>query len=152
MRQENRRSGLFGYFERLVDPFPKAEPARPPSALFPFLLYYSRPVAPWLVVMSLATAAISVLEIVFLGYMGQLVDWLAAAERETFLDDHGTALIAIGALIVVGYPLLVLAQSLVTEQTIFGNYPIIARWLAHRFILGQSMSFFQEDFAGRVSQ
>jgi ATP-binding cassette, subfamily B, multidrug efflux pump len=56
------------------------------------------------------------------------------------------------ALVVVGYPLIVLAQSLVTHQTIFGNYPMIARWLAHRYILGQSMTFFQDEFAGRVSQ
>jgi ATP-binding cassette, subfamily B, multidrug efflux pump len=46
----------------------------------------------------------------------------------------------------------VLVHSLVTHQTIFGNYPMIARWLAHRYLLGQSMAFFQDEFAGRVSQ
>jgi ATP-binding cassette, subfamily B, multidrug efflux pump len=29
---------------------------------------------------------------------------------------------------------------------------MIVRWLAHRYILGQSMVFFQDEFAGRVSQ
>src|SRR3546814_11395386 len=37
-------------------------------------------------------------------------------------------------------------------QTIFGNYPMLARWLSHRWLLGQSMSFFQDEFAGRVAQ
>jgi ATP-binding cassette, subfamily B, multidrug efflux pump len=43
-------------------------------------------------------------------------------------------------------------NSLVTHQTIFGNFPMIVRWLSHRYILRQSMVFFQDEFAGRVSQ
>jgi hypothetical protein len=54
------RRDLFGYFERLVDPFPPDEPGRPPAGLTAFLLHYSRPLAPWLIVMSLITGAISV--------------------------------------------------------------------------------------------
>ncbi len=147
-----RGRGLFAFFERRVDPFPEAPPARPPAGLMPFLLHYSRPVAPWLLLMSLLTAAISVVEIGIVAFMGQLVDWLAEADRATFLDEHGLRLALLGAAIVVGYPLIVLANSLVTHQTIFGNYPMLARWLAHRYILGQSLAFFQDEFAGRVSQ
>src|SRR3546814_14648447 len=29
---------------------------------------------------------------------------------------------------------------------------MLARWLSHRWLLGQSMSFFQDEFAGRVAQ
>jgi ATP-binding cassette subfamily B multidrug efflux pump len=29
---------------------------------------------------------------------------------------------------------------------------MLVRWLAHRYILGQSLNFFQDEFAGRVSQ
>ncbi len=49
-------------------------------------------------------------------------------------------------------PLLTLLQALVTHQSIFGNYPMIGRWLAHRHMLGQSLAFYQDEFAGRVSQ
>jgi ATP-binding cassette, subfamily B, multidrug efflux pump len=149
---ERERQGVFAFFERRVDPFPGAEPGRPPAQLLPFLLHYTRPVLPWLVVMSLLTAAISVVEIALIGMMGQLVDWLASAEREGFLDENLWRLVGIGALFLIGYPAIVLVHSLVTHQTIFGNYPMIARWLAHRYLLGQSMSFFQDEFAGRVSQ
>jgi hypothetical protein len=61
-------------------------------------------------------------------------------------------LVGLSALFLIGYPAIVLVHSLVTHQTIFGNYPMIARWLAHRYLLGQSMAFFQDEFAGRVSQ
>ncbi len=29
---------------------------------------------------------------------------------------------------------------------------MLVRWKAHRFMLGQSLAFFQDEFAGRVSQ
>ncbi|MEO3432215.1 ABC transporter ATP-binding protein [Inquilinus sp. CAU 1745] len=143
---------MFRFFETLIDPFPKREPAPPPRGLLAFLYYYSRPVAPWLVLMSLLTAAISVVEVIFLNYMGSLVDWLAGADRETFFTTHGWSIGWMAALILVGFPLLTLFHSLIMHQTVFGNYPMIARWLAHRYILDQSMSFFQDEFAGRVSQ
>ncbi|KZE28190.1 ABC transporter ATP-binding protein [Chelatococcus daeguensis] len=143
---------MFRFFETLVDPFPRAEAVAPPRRLVPFVMHYSRPVLPWLIVMAVLTAVISIIEISFVGFMGSLVDWLAKADRATFFETHGWPLIGMALLVVVGFPLAVLAQSLVTHQTIFGNYPMIARWLTHRYILDQSMAFFQDEFAGRVSQ
>ncbi|MCV5276751.1 ABC transporter ATP-binding protein, partial [Escherichia coli] len=32
-----------------------------------------------------------------------------------------------------------------------GNYPMSIRWLAHRYLLNQSLNFYQDDFAGRVA-
>ncbi|MDL4864873.1 ABC transporter transmembrane domain-containing protein, partial [Halomonas elongata] len=80
------------------------------------------------------------------------VDWLSSAERDGFLAEHGWRLAGMGLLVVVGLPLLVLLQSLLTHQGIFGNYPMLGRWLSHRHMLRQSMAFFQDEFAGRVSQ
>ena len=146
------RKGVFAFFESRVDPFPQEEPRQPPARLLPFVLHYSRPMLPWLALMSLFTAVLSVIEIALIGSMGQLVDWLAGAERAGFLEANLWRLIGFCALFVIGYPLVVLGHSLLTHQTVFGNYPMITRWLAHRYILGQSMSFFQDEFAGRVSQ
>jgi len=143
---------LFRYFEQLVDPYPSGEPGTPPRGLFPFILHFSRPVLPLLIVMSLLTALVSAAEVVFFGYMGDLVDWLADAEREGFFAEYGWRLVGMAALVVVGLPLITLLQALVTHQSIFGNYPMIGRWLAHRHMLGQSLAFYQDEFAGRVSQ
>jgi len=143
---------MFRFFESRVDPFPATEPAVPPKSLFGFIAHYTRPVLPWLITLSIVTAILSVFEVVFLGFLGTLVDWLAEAERETLFAEHGAGLIAMAAFVLIGFPLLVLLNSLITHQTIFGNFPMLARWLAHRYVLGQSMSFFQDEFAGRVSQ
>ncbi|UBB25789.1 ABC transporter ATP-binding protein [Pseudoxanthomonas beigongshangi] len=143
---------MFRFFEKRIDPYPAGEPATPPRKLFAFLLHYSRPLLPWLLLMSVLTGAISALEILFFDFMGDLVDWLGSADRASFLSTHGSTLLWMGTLVVVVYPLLVLVQSLVIHQTIFGNYPMIARWLSHRYLLRQSVSFFQDEFAGRISQ
>ncbi|MBN1240864.1 MAG: ABC transporter ATP-binding protein [Gammaproteobacteria bacterium] len=143
---------MFRFFENLIDPFPREEPHPPPRGLLAFLYYYSRPVLPWLAVLSVLTAMVSTVEVALFGYIGSLVDWLADADRESFFAENGARLLAIGVAIAVGLPLLVLAQSLLLHQAIFGNYPMLVRWLAHRYVLRQSMRFFQDELAGRVSQ
>jgi ATP-binding cassette subfamily B multidrug efflux pump len=143
---------MFRFFETRVPPFPEAVPGQPPASLFAFLLHYSRPALPWLIAMSCLTAALSVAEIAFFGFIGSLVDWLGAASREGFWAVHGTRLALLGSLVIVAFPLLSLLQSLIVHQTIFGNYPMLVRWLGHRYLLSQSLKFFQDEFAGRVSQ
>jgi ATP-binding cassette, subfamily B, multidrug efflux pump len=143
---------LFSFFERLVDPYPSAPPAMPPRGLWAFCWHYTKPLAPYLAIMSVLTAAISVVEITFFSFMGNLVDWLAAADRTTFLVDHRGELIAMALVVIVGFPLLALLQSLFMHQTIYGTFAMRVRWQAHRYILGQSLSFFHNDFAGRISQ
>ncbi|WP_276208189.1 ABC transporter ATP-binding protein [Halomonas sp. NO4] len=143
---------LFRRFETLVDPYPKGDTGTPPAGLLPFIHHFSRPVVPLLIAMSLVTALVSAAEVLFFHYMGELVDWLSGAEREGFFAAYGWPLAGMAALVVVGLPLLTLLQSLLTHQSIFGNYPMIGRWLAHRHMLGQSLAFYHDEFAGRVSQ
>ena len=143
---------MFKFFERLIDPFPPDDGKRPPKGLLAFLTYYSRPALPWLAVMSVLTAAISVVEIFFISFLGNLVDWLAKADRATFLHDYGWALAGMGVVIVLLFPLLTFGQALLQYQSLYGNYPMVVRWRAHRAMLAQSMTFFQDEFAGRVSQ
>jgi ATP-binding cassette subfamily B multidrug efflux pump len=143
---------LFSFFERLVDPYPADPPAMPPKGLWAFCWHYTKPFVPYLAIMSVLTAAISVVEITFFSFMGNLVDWLAAADRTTFLADHRGELIAMGLIVIAGFPLLSLAQSLLMHQTIYGTFAMRVRWQAHRYLLSQSLSFFHNDFAGRISQ
>ena len=139
-------------FETLIDPFPEAGGGAPPKGLFAFLMHYSRPALPWLIVMAVLTGLLSVIEIGFVSFTGDLVDWLAGSTPSTFFGEHGWKLIAMGVVVVVAFPLLGALQAVLQFQTIFGNYPMLVRWKAHRYILGQSMTFFQDEFAGRVSQ
>ena len=142
---------MLAFFEKLVDPFPSAVPETPPRRLFGFIWHYVRPIAPHLLLVALTASAFAVLEVALFGFLGNLVDFLTAANRETFWSDHAAWLIGVGVLILVIMPLIDLLHEAVTHQTIMGNFPMRIRWLAHRYLLRQSMTFFQDDFAGRVA-
>ena len=142
---------LFRWFETRIDPFPAEEPTKPPTGLIAFCLHYARPVWKPLALMSLLTTTIAIMEMVLYAFMGQLVDWLAEADRTTFLADEGWTLIIMALVILVLIPSANLLISLVVHQTLLGNFPMILRWQAHRYLLGQSLAFFQDEFAGRVA-
>ncbi|MBT5265659.1 MAG: ABC transporter ATP-binding protein [Rhodospirillaceae bacterium] len=142
---------MLAFFENLVDPFPEATPEKPPRTLLAFLWHYSRPIAPHLLFASFSAALFAVLEVALFGFLGNLIDFFTASNRETFWTDHLWWMIGVGVLIIVIMPLLEVAHGLVTNQCIMSNFPMRIRWLAHRYLLRQSMSFFQDDFAGRVA-
>lgn len=85
------------------------------------------------------------------GFLGNIVDWLGTTDRETIFEERGMALIAMALLLVIGLPLSDLLFSLINHQALLGNLPMRARWRMHRRILGQSMGFFADEFAGRVA-
>ena len=142
---------MFSFFERRIDPFPEGRQGPPPTTLARFCWHYTRDAAPLLILLSALTAAISVGEVMLFGFLGRLVDWLSTADRATFLDRERAPLFGMGALILVGLPLAVLLRSLIIHQALLGNLPMSARWRMHRHLLGQSLGFFANEFAGRVA-
>ncbi|MDD1781938.1 ABC transporter ATP-binding protein/permease [Enterovibrio sp. ZSDZ35] len=141
---------FFKLFERITLAFPQAEPEQPPSSLLAFCRHYTKGFEKPLLLMSCLTALIAIAEVTLFGFLGQLVDWLSSQEQSTFLANEGTTLLWMGALI-LGMPLLVALHSLVLHQSLLGNYPMSIRWLAHRYLLKQSIGFYQNDFAGRIA-
>ncbi|EIN6340336.1 ABC transporter ATP-binding protein [Vibrio parahaemolyticus] len=142
---------MFKRFEGFTEPFPKSTPDQPPSGIFAFLRHYTQGYEKPLIIMSLMSTIVAIVEVMLFGAMGQLVDWLSTSNPETFLQDNRADLIFYGVLLLVVMPLLVVIYSLLVHQTLLGNYPMSIRWLAHRYLLNQSLNFYQDDFAGRVA-
>lgn len=142
---------MLQFFEKLTNPFPAEEPTQPPKGLYAFCRHYSKGMEIPLLVMALLTALLAMLEVSLFGFMGQLVDWLVQKDPATLWQTEQDTLIRMGLLTAVGMPLLVLIHSAVLHQTLLGNYPMSIRWQAHRYLLKQSVSFYQNDFAGRIA-
>ena len=142
---------MFSLFERWVPAFPPAEPDQPPQGLYAFCRHYTKGAETPLLLMSFLTASIAILEVTLFGFMGQLVDWLAEKDRSTFISEESGQLFLMALVPLVALPLMGLLHSLVTHQALLGNYPMSIRWLAHRYLLRQSVSFYANDFAGRIS-
>ncbi|MFT7387606.1 MAG: ATP-binding cassette subfamily B multidrug efflux pump [Candidatus Endobugula sp.] len=142
---------MFAFFERLVPAFPEQEPTQPPKGLLAFCWHYTRDVAPYLAMMAILTGILALIEVALFGFLGSLVDWLATKNPDTFLAEEASTLWWMSGLVLIGLPVTVLLHSLVIHQTLLGNYPMIIRWQAHRYLLSQSISFYQNEFAGRLA-
>ena len=142
---------MFRFFERLVDPFTTEPAAPPPSGLLRFAWHYARPYRWLLLGTTLASGAVAVVEVALFAFLGNLVDWLNAADRATLWQDHGLALLGMAALVMVAYPGLNALAEMFSSQGLMGNFAMSIRWRAHRTLLRQSLSFFQDEFAGRVA-
>ncbi len=142
---------MFSWFERRVHPYPEETPGLPPAGLIAFLWHYTKPVWPWVLIMSVCTMFIALGEVMLFQFLGNIVDWLTHAERSTFLANEGMTLVAMALMVLVGLPLVAGLNSLIMHQILMGNFPMIARWQMHRFLLNHSMTFFANEFAGRVS-
>ncbi|MEZ5927152.1 MAG: ABC transporter ATP-binding protein [Parvularculaceae bacterium] len=142
---------MFRFFERRLNPFPEERHGVPPKGLVRFCWHYVQDAAPWLIMLTVLTALISIGEVLLFGFLGAIVDWLAGADKTTFLETEKTRLFLMGGLVLVGLPLAVFLQSTIMHQTLLGNLPMSARWRMHRQLLEQSMGFFSTEFAGRVA-
>lgn len=142
---------MFRFFENLINPFPTQEPKQAPKGLVAFCWHYTRDIAGYLVIMSISTGLLAVIEVSLFGFLGNLVDWLATKNPDTFLQEEGNTLAWMGVLILIGLPMTVLVHSVMIHQTLLGNYPMIIRWQAHRYLLSQSVTFYQNEFAGRLA-
>ncbi|MBU5698854.1 ABC transporter ATP-binding protein [Vibrio cholerae] len=142
---------MFQWFEKLTEPFPAQEPQTPPKSLVAFCRYYTQGFEKPLLLMSLLSACVAMAEVTLVRYMGEIVDILSTQERLQFWEMHGERLWTMAALVLVVMPILALVHSMLLHQTILGNYPMSIRWSTHRYLLKQSIGFFQRDFAGRVA-
>jgi ATP-binding cassette, subfamily B, multidrug efflux pump len=141
---------LFGYFEKLVHPYPDAEPAQPPRRFFAFVWACTQGLRPFIAGMTLLTALIGAFEALLFSMLGRIVDWLGAvAPSQLWAQERGTLLLLAG--ILLASPLAIALQTFLKHQTLSANMPMLLRWNFHRRMLGQSMSFYQDEFAGRVA-
>ena len=94
----------------------------------------------------------SLIEVSLLAFVGSLVDMMRAAQSPAaFFDEHGPILLWMAFVAVIARPLVSTAHELIKNQIIAGPVTTRVRWLTHRYVLRQSLGFFQNDFAGRVA-
>ena len=141
---------MFRYFENLVAPYPDAAPPPLPRGFFAFLWACARGMRRYIAAMTLFTAVIGVFEALLFSVLGRVVDWLAKVQPSRLWAEQRGHLLLLAA-ILAGSVLLIGLQSLLKQQTLAGNFAMRLRWNFHRNMLAQSLSFYQDEFAGRVA-
>lgn len=142
---------MFDRFEKLIDPFENTELDVPPKGFWAFCWYYTKPVWPILLTASVLGAIIAVLEVLIFTFLGELVTWLSTENAETFFEDNWRQLLWMGLVVLVLLPGVAAIWEMLFHQGLMGTYPMSVRWRVHRYLLRQSISFYQNDFAGRIA-
>jgi len=140
---------MFSMFERWVNPFPADVPVLPRKFLR-FMWICSRGMRRYILAMMLLTAIFGAFEAWLFSALGQVVDWLAKTPPVELWARERGHLIMLGSILAASI-LLAAAQSLVKQQTLAANFAMRLRWIFHRNMLAQSLSFYQDEFAGRVA-
>ena len=141
---------IFSWFENRLNPYPDQSPKTPENGLFRFIWSSIDGMKGWILLLAVLTIGNGVMEAMLFQFMGLLVDWLGAYTPATLWQEKGHWLMGMGGLLVFSIMWLFLASA-VRLQTLQGVFPMRLRWNFHRLMLGQSLSFYQDEFAGRVS-
>jgi ATP-binding cassette subfamily B multidrug efflux pump len=142
---------VFERFENLIDPFEKTGLDVPPKGFVAFCWYYTKPAWKILAGVAVLGALVAVLEVTIFTFLGDLVNWLENGDKQTFLADNWLALAGMTLVLLVLRPLLETAWQFLFHQGLMATYPMSIRWRVHRYLLRQSISFYQNDFAGRIA-
>ncbi|WP_373746752.1 ABC transporter ATP-binding protein [Neisseria dentiae] len=141
---------IFNWFESRIEPYPDDAPKTPEKGLFRFIWSNLDGMRGWIVALAVFTAGIGIMEALVFQFMGKIVDWLGKYTPATLLAEKGWALAAMLAMMLFAV-LWQFAASNLRLQTLQGVFPMRLRWNFHRLMLGQSLGFYQDEFAGRVS-
>ena len=141
---------IFSWFESRVETYPESAPLTPEKGLLPFVWSGTEGVRKWILILGTMTAGIGIMEALLFQFMGKVVDWLGKYTPATLFAEKGWALAAMAAMMLFSISWIFIASN-VRLQTLQGVFPMRLRWNFHRLMLGQSLGFYQDEFAGRVS-
>lgn len=141
---------MYRWFEKLLYPFPETALKAPPHRFWAFVWAGTQGLRVHLALMTLLTAVIGAFEALLFAMMGKVVDWLTDIPPAQLWQQEGDMLLLLAAILLLS-PILIGLQSFIKHQALAGNFPMRLRWNFHRLMLGQSMSFYQDEFAGRVA-
>jgi ATP-binding cassette, subfamily B, multidrug efflux pump len=142
---------MFALFETLLRPTDTPEHPEPPAGLVAFFWHFARQ-AKWLF------AALFVIEMLMAltdsavpWFMGRIVTLVTTVPPDRFLAVTWPMLAGMGLVVLVARPVVALLRYLVVNQAIAAPFTGLVRWQAHWHVVRQSWAFFQNDFAGRIS-
>ncbi|OCG09298.1 multidrug ABC transporter ATP-binding protein [Gilliamella apicola] len=141
---------MYRFFEKLVSPYPKDDPQPAAKNFFSFIWQSTKGTRTFILLLIILSGLSGAFEAFLFAALGKVVDWLAEVEPSKFWQQEKTTLILL-AVIILASTLIISLQTIIKHQCLAGNFPMRMRWNLHRLVLNQSMRFFQDEFAGRIS-
>ena len=142
---------MLKWFEKLVDPYPNGNLNKPlPTTFWAFVWQSTKGIRPYLLLLLLFTAGSASFEAILYAKIGSLVTWISHSQPDIFLEKHRQNLITLSCILLASV-FFTNFQSIIKHQILFSTFPMRLRWRFHNLLLQQSLDFFHNDFAGRLS-
>jgi ATP-binding cassette subfamily B multidrug efflux pump len=142
---------MFRRFETTLDPTREPDRPVPPDGLLAFYWHFARQVKGLLVALFVIELFVALFDTAVPWFMGRIVTFVSKVAPERFLAETWPWLIGMALTVLIARPGIILARYLVTNQAIAGPFTNLIRWQSHWHVVRQSWAFFQNDFAGRIS-
>lgn len=142
---------VFSYLENIVSPFKPHDGTPPPSDLSAFYWHFIRQIWKPLAWLMAFGFVVSIIEVALFDYLGRIIDYLNTTGRDQLLADHGGELVWMLVVVVLLRPLFGAGHTMIKFQIIEPAMTNLVRWQTHKHVLGQSLSYFNNDFAGRIA-
>jgi len=142
---------IFRWFESLIDIFAEPGEAMPPRGVWRFYWHYLRQVRGILLAICVLGFFVALVEVALFDFLGRLVDLAKEAPAAGFFAHHGHELAWMAFVALVARPILLGLHDLMVNQALVPGFTARVRWQQHRYVVRQSLAFFQNDYAGRIA-
>jgi len=142
---------MFRLFERYLQPTAVPEHPEPPAGLVAFLWHFARQAKGLFVALFVVEFFVALTDSAVPWFMGRIVTLVTSIPPDRFLTESWLWLLGMALVVLVARPATALLRYLITNQAIAAPFTGLIRWQAHWHVVRQSWAFFQNDFAGRIS-
>src|SRR5690606_33430864 len=122
-----------------------------PKGLLSFLWSCTQGSRRYFAALALFSGSVAIYEAWLFAFLGQVVDLLAVWKAGDAVSAHERQVLWGIAIVLVLSVVLVALRTMFQHQALAINLPLRLRWHFHRLMLRQSLSFFSDEFAGRVT-
>jgi ATP-binding cassette subfamily B multidrug efflux pump len=142
---------MFKFFERFLTPTAAPAQPEPPPGLIGFLWHFARQ-AKWLfAALFVVELCVALSDSAVPFFMGRVVTMVTKTPPAEFLANGWPWLVGMAVVVLLVRPVVTLTRYLITNQAIAAPFTGMIRWQSHWHVVRQSWAFFQNDFAGRIS-
>lgn len=141
---------MFRLFENFIIPTARDTPGDPPEGLLAFYWFFVRQAKGLFIALFLASILVAVVDAAIPVFMGRIVKLVTTSQAEAVFVNGRTLIYTLIALVLVIKPVVMTIQNLVLNQAIAPGMTNMVRWQSHWHVVRQTLSFFQNDFAGRI--
>jgi ATP-binding cassette subfamily B multidrug efflux pump len=142
---------MFAFFERFLTPTASPEQPEPPPGLIAFLWHFARQAKCLFAALFVVELLVALSDSAVPWFMGRVVTMVTKTPPDRFLSVSWPWLVGMAIVVLIVRPGVTLTRYLITNQAIAAPFTGLIRWQSHWHVVRQSWAFFQNDFAGRIS-